>query len=172
MKQSSGNLTNNINNNSLEVFLGTTISISCLSDGVPAPDFVWYLPDGSYVKGSELTLSNVTLAGKYTCNATNTLQPTIGEEVEMTASSYLDINIFSEFNILNLCLSFIDKPVHIGLLISLLHDLCLCNYVRTFRDLDNFGWETLMFTCQFAIDYLHYIGKYYYLHMFTHMISL
>ena len=63
-------------------WIGQTVTLKCVSDGVPTPTLAWYKPDGSEinrVKATETTVQ-VTMKGDqdfgdYRCNAANGLPP-------------------------------------------------------------------------------------------------
>lgn len=63
-------------------WIGQTVTLKCVSDGVPTPTLTWYKPDGSQISSSTATEYTVNVKmnvdqdfGDYKCNANNGLTP-------------------------------------------------------------------------------------------------
>ncbi len=61
-------------------WIGQTVTLKCVSDGVPTPTLTWYKPDGSQIKRVTATQNTVNVKmnvdqdfGGYKCDADNGL---------------------------------------------------------------------------------------------------
>jgi len=79
-------------------WIGQTVSLKCVSDGVPMPTLTWYKPGGSQIKRVTATQNTVDVKmnedqdfGGYKCVADNGLAPADFEpvEIEQISRSFL-----------------------------------------------------------------------------------
>ena len=63
-------------------WIGQTVTLKCVSDGVPTPTLTWYKPDGNKIKKVTATQNTVNVKmrvdqdfGGYKCDADNRLTP-------------------------------------------------------------------------------------------------
>ena len=63
-------------------WIGQTVTLTCVSDGVPTPTTTWYKPDGSQIKSVRATQNTVNVKmkvdqdfGSYLCNAAGEYPP-------------------------------------------------------------------------------------------------
>ena len=79
-------------------WIGQTVSLKCVSDGVPTPTLTWYKPGGSQIKSVTTTQNTVDVKmnedqdfGGYKCVADNGLAPADFEtvKIEQISRSFL-----------------------------------------------------------------------------------
>ncbi len=63
-------------------WIGQTVTLKCVSDGVPTPTLAWYKPDGNQIKKVTASQNTVDVKmnvdhdfGGYKCDADNGLSP-------------------------------------------------------------------------------------------------
>jgi len=71
-------------------WIGQTVTLKCVSDGVPTPTLTWYKPDGSRINSVTATQNTVNVKmsvdpdfGGFKCNADNGLTPADFEIVKL-----------------------------------------------------------------------------------------
>ena len=71
-------------------WIGQTVTLKCVSDGVPTPTLTWFKPDGSQISSNTATENTVNVKmnvdqdfGDYKCNTNNGLTPADDETVNI-----------------------------------------------------------------------------------------
>lgn len=103
---------------SIDVINGTSSSVECISDGKPEPYYNWSLPDGSTKHGQILNLTTFVTGAKYTCNVSNLLRPSLGNDERMSTSAYFYAKV--------LCKK--SDTFFLSLTVALLVSSAPCNY--------------------------------------------
>ena len=90
-------------------WIGQTVTLKCVSDGVPTPTLTWYKPDGSQISSNTATEYTVNVKmnvdqdfGDYKCNANNGLTPADNKIVSIKQIGKLSllplkVSVFSFF---------------------------------------------------------------------------
>ena len=84
----------NVTTSSKKSWIGQTVTLKCLSDGVPTPTLSWYKPEGSEINRVTARENKVQVPlrgdqdfGHYKCIATNGLFPSYKKLIEITQIS-------------------------------------------------------------------------------------
>ena len=82
----------NVTTSSKKSWIGQTVTLKCLSDGVPTPTLSWYKPEGSEINNVTATENEVPLRGDqdfghYKCIAANGLTPSDEELIKINQIS-------------------------------------------------------------------------------------
>lgn len=71
-----------VNSSAAKSWIGQTVTLKCMSDGVPTPTLTWYKPDGIEINTVTAKESKVKVTiiddqdfGEYKCSAYNGLDP-------------------------------------------------------------------------------------------------
>lgn len=83
---------------SVDVITGNGLTIECLSEGNPEPHYAWTLSDGSTRNEQSLTVNSFVTNTNLTCNASNTLEPSVGSHVQKTAVSSLFVRVLCKLS--------------------------------------------------------------------------
>ena len=90
-----------VTTSSKKSWIGQTVTLKCLSDGVPTPTLSWYKPEGSEINNVTATENKVQVSlrgdqdfGDYKCIAANVLTPSDEKLIKIDQISKLKKSVY------------------------------------------------------------------------------
>ena len=77
------------------IIKGKAMSLVCSSIGEPSPTITWKTSSNELISNSVLSSPNVQMThnGSYSCSAWSILSPSNGQEITVTNTSYITVNV-------------------------------------------------------------------------------